>query len=178
MKVMIFPLHDAKSLASTGGPMKFVQLLQAVIILAIFSPPVADSSTFSVLVLDALDGKPQPGVAVCYLCDEIPHSTNTEAITNAAVIAEVPYTCKPGTKIELDAIPPVFASHHKEGCGGVAATAEEIKLTGVVSHPDSEGGINGGMWCPTKISRRLTPVPGQVTLFVKKPTWYQSQVVG
>ena len=155
--------------------MEFVQLLQAVMILAIFSPPVADSSTFSVLVLDALDGKPQPGVGVSYLCDEIPHSTNTEAITNAAGIAEVPYTCKPGIKIELAAIPTVFASKHKEGCGGgVAATLEEIKLTGIVSHPDSAGGD----WCPTKISRRLTPVPGQVTLFVKKPTWYQSHVAG
>lgn len=155
--------------------MKFAQLLQAAVIMASLSPPVADSSTFSVLVLDALDGKPQAGVTVSYLCGEIPHSTNTKTITNAAGIAEVPYTCKPGIKIELSAIPPVFASNHKEGCGGgVAATAEEIKLTGVVSHPDSDGGI----WCPTKISRRLTPAPGQVTLFVKRPTWYQSHVAG
>jgi hypothetical protein len=153
--------------------MNFAQLLQAVIIAAILTPTVADSSTFSVLVLDALDGKPQGGVTVSYLCDEIPHSTNSKAMTNAAGIAEVPYTCKPGNKIELWAIPP--ASNHKEGCGGgVAATLDQIKLRGVVSHPDSDGGI----WCPTKISRRLTPVPGQVTLFVKKPTWYQSHVAG
>jgi hypothetical protein len=146
-----------------------------IIIIAILSPPAADSSTFSVLVLDALDGKPQAGATVSFLCDEIPHSTNTKAITNASGIAEISYTCKPGNKIELSAIPPAFASNHKEGCGGgVAATAEEIKLTGVVSRPDSDGGI----WCPTKISRRLTPVPGQVTLFVKKPTWYQSHVAG
>jgi hypothetical protein len=154
--------------------MNFAALLQGAII-AILSPPVADPPTFNVLVLDALNGKPQAGVTVFYLCDEIPHSTSTKAMTNAAGIAQVPYTCKPGNRIELDAVPPALTSNQKEGCCvGVAATLEEIKSAGVVSHPDSAGGI----WCPTKVSRRLTPVPGQVTLFVKKPTSYQSQAAG
>jgi len=124
-----------------------------------------------VLVLDALDGKPQAGVHVWYLCNEIPHGTNTYVVTDKAGTADVPFYCSPGNKIELDAVPKIG----KEGCGGgVAATLQEIESHGVISAPDSAGGI----WCPTKISRKLTPVPGQVTLFVKKPTWWQAHVAG
>jgi hypothetical protein len=131
----------------------------------------SDSPRVRVLVLDALDGKPQAGVNVDYLCDEIPHSTTTYKITDETGTAEVPFSCRPGNKIELDAVP----SSRKEGCGGgVAATLQEIESVGVISRPDSAGGI----WCPTKISRKLTAVPGQVTLFVKKPTWWQSHVAG
>ncbi len=123
------------------------------------------------LVLDALNGKPQAGVHVYYLCDEIPHSTNTYEITGKTGTADVPFTCQPGDKIEFAAVPKIG----KEDCGGgVAATLQEIKSVGVISLPDSAGGI----WCPTKISRKLMPVPGQVTLFVKKPTWWQSHVAG
>jgi hypothetical protein len=134
-------------------------------------PRVADSASFEVLVLDALNGKPQANVTIPYLCDEIPHSLTTGATTDAKGVAVVPYTCKPGNKIEVDAVPKIG----KEGCGGgVEATLEEIVSTGIVAHPDSDGGI----WCPTKISRKLTPVPGQVILCVKKPTWWQSHVAG
>ncbi len=135
------------------------------------APSVADSASFRVLVLDALSGKPQANVTIPYLCDEIPHSTTTQATTDGNGVAAVPYSCKPGNKIELDAVPKIG----KEGCGGgVEATLEEIMSTGVVAHPDSAGSI----WCPTKISRKLTPVPGQVILFVKKPTWWQSHIAG
>jgi hypothetical protein len=135
------------------------------------TPHVADSASFRVLVLDALSGKPQANVTIPYLCDEIPHSTTTKATTEANGVAVVPYTCKLGNKIILDAIPKIG----KEGCGGgVGATLEEIMSNGIVAHPDSDGGI----WCPTKISRKLTPVPGQVILFVKKPTWWQSHIAG
>jgi hypothetical protein len=131
----------------------------------------SESPSVRVLVLDALNGKPQVGVDVDYLCDEIPHSTATYEITDKTGTAEVPFSCRPGNKIELDAVP----TSHKEGCGGgVAATLQEIETVGVVSKPDSDGGI----WCPTKISRKLTAVPGQVILFVKKPTWWQSHVAG
>lgn len=153
----------------------------ALVLLAIVSPMIvpaqsasdhkSDSPRVRVLVLDALDGKPQAGVQVDYLCDEIPHSTNTYDVTDKTGIADVPFSCRPGNKIELDAVPKMG----KEGCGGgVAATLQEIKSVGVISEPDSAGGI----WCPTKISRKLTPIPGQVTLFVKKPTWWQSHVAG
>jgi hypothetical protein len=130
-----------------------------------------NSPSVRVLVLDALDGKPQAGVDVSYLCDEMSHSTITYAVTDKTGAADVPFSCRSGNKIELDAVP----NNHKEGCGGgVAATLQEIESVGVISKPDSAGGI----WCPTKISRKLTPVPGQVTLFVKKPTWWQSHVAG
>lgn len=130
----------------------------------------SDATRIRILVLDALDGKPQAGVDIGYLCDEIPHWSKYE-MTDKTGIVEVPFLCKPGKKIELWAVP----HDHKEGCGGgVAAMREEIQSSGVISRPDSAGGI----WCPTKISRKLTAVPGQVTLFVKKPTWWQSHVAG
>ena len=131
----------------------------------------ANSPRVRVLVLDGLNGKPQAGVNVYYLCDEIPHSTNTYEVTDKTGTADVPFSCQSGNKIVLGAEPKIG----KEGCGGgVAATLDEIRSVGVISRPDSAGGI----WCPTKISRKLTPVPGQVTLFVKKPTWWQSHVAG
>ncbi len=131
----------------------------------------SDSRTVRVLVLDALDGKPQSGVHVFYLCDEIPHSTDSYEVINKTGVAEVLFSCRPGNKIELGAV----TTTGKEGCGGgVAATLQEIESVGVISEPDSAGSI----WCPTKISRKLKPVPGQVTLFVKKPTWWQSHVAG
>ena len=131
----------------------------------------SNSPRVRVLVLDALDGKPQAGVNVDYLCGEIPHSTKAYEITDKTGTAEVPFSCRPGNKIELIAVP----KNRKEGCGGgVAATLQVIESVGVISDPDSAGSI----WYPTKISRKLTPVPGQVTLFVKKPTWWQSHVAG
>jgi hypothetical protein len=129
-----------------------------------------NSPTVRVLVLDALDGKPQAEVRVTYLCDEIPHSY-TYQVTDMTGLALVPFTCSAGKSIELDTVP----QNRKEGCGGgVVATLEEIQSTGIIGKPDSAGGI----WCPTKISRKLTAVPGQVTLFVKKPTWWQSHIAG
>jgi hypothetical protein len=38
----------------------------------------------------------------------------------------------------------------------------DVVSVGFVSKPDSAGGI----WCPTKVSRTLKPVPGQVIMFV------------
>jgi hypothetical protein len=152
--------------------MSFLRILLPLVIASMpSSVGSSDASTIRVLVLDALDGKAQAEVSVGYLCDEIPHTTNY-AITNNNGIAEVPYSCQPGRKIELWAVP---KTPKREGCGsGAASTLEEIKAVGVISKPDSDGGI----WCPTKVSRTLTAVPGQVTLFVKKPTWWQSHVAG
>jgi hypothetical protein len=151
--------------------MGFAQKLLVLIVTAVLSSfGSSDPAKIRVVVLDALDGKPQVGVEVEYLCDEIPHSVKYQT-TDKTGTAEVPFTCSPGKKIELEAVP----HDRKEGCGsGVDATLEEIQSTGVIGKPDSAGGI----WCPTKISRKLTTVPGQVTLFVKKPTWWQSHVAG
>ncbi len=126
------------------------------------APRVADYASFRVLVLDALSGKPQSNVTIPYLCDEIPHSVTAEAMTDAKGVAVVPYTCKPGNKIELDAVLEIG----KEGCGGgVGATLEEIMSSWrhLVPHKDQP---------------QTAPVPGQVILFVKKPTWWQSHIAG
>lgn len=148
--------------------------IQSFILMLIVSSTTNDVPKFRVLVLDALDGKPQAAMDVSFLCDEIPHHT-LYVTTDKNGIAEVPYSCKSGSKIEVDADGNIHKGTHKEGCGGgIAATIEDINSTGVVSRPDSAGSI----WCPTKISARLKPVPGQVTLFVKKPTWYQSHIAG
>ena len=157
----------------TSGKLNSLFMLITFLIAAVPSgSQSADSARIRVLVLDALSGKPQAAVDVDYLCDEIPHALNTYETTDHTCIAEVPFTCKPGNRIELSAVP---KSYKKEGCGGgVAATLHEINSVGIVSKPDSAGGI----WCPTKISRNLKAVPGQVTLFVKKPTWWQSHVAG
>jgi hypothetical protein len=59
----------------------------------------------------------------------------------------------------------------KEECGSVAVlTLKEILSVGVINPPDGAG----QMVCPTKISKKLKPVPGQVILFIKKPSWMQS----
>jgi hypothetical protein len=141
------------------------------IFMLVVSLTANDVPRFRVLVLDALDGKPQAAMDVDFLCDEIPHQTNLYVTTDKNGLAEVPYPCKSGSKIEVVAI----GNIHKEGCGGgIDAAIEDINSTGVISRPDSAGSI----WCPTKVSAKLKPVPGQVTLFVKKPTWWQSHMAG
>jgi hypothetical protein len=66
-------------------------------------------------------------------------------------------------------------AYAKTQCGGVEPlTLQQISSTGNLSNPSSDGNI----WCPTKISQKLKPVPGQVTIFIKKPTWYQVHVAG
>ena len=58
----------------------------------------------------------------------------------------------------------------KEQCGELqAVTLKEISEIGIVGPPDGEG----EMHCPTKISRKLKPVPGQVIIFIKKPSWWR-----
>ena len=147
-------------------------LLSLVIASLLSGSHSTDPPRIRVLVLDALDGKPQADVDVLYLCDEIPHSLHNFEPTDNTGIAKIPFSCQSGNRIELDAVP---KNAKKEGCGGgVAATLSEIESVGIISKPDSAGGI----WCPTKISRKLEAVPGQVTLFVKKPTWWQSHVAG
>jgi hypothetical protein len=151
--------------------MNYVPMLRCLILISALFGTGSNTQSFKVLVLDALDGKPQPGVTVFYLCDEIPHSTNTSVVTDKTGVAEVPYSCTSGRRIELSAVP----TTRKEGCGGgVSASITDIESAGVNNRPDSDGGI----WCPTKISRKVPQVPGQVTLFVKKPTWWQSHVAG
>lgn len=140
---------------------------------ALLCHPILQAQNIRVVVLDALNGEPQARVEVNYFCqhqyrNELPPKS---VMTNSEGFADVPYSCGADAKIELF----VIAAHPKEQCGELGALPyEEISATGIVSNPSADGGI----WCPKKISKKLKPVPGQVVIFVKKPTWYQSHIAG
>jgi hypothetical protein len=87
-------------------------------------------------------------------------------------LAEITYFCGEEQKIEIS----LFPSDRKEQCGGgpTPPKFQEISSVGVVRKPDADGGI----WCPTKVSKKLKPVPGQIIMFINKPTWWQSHVAG
>jgi hypothetical protein len=124
-----------------------------------------------VLVLDALDGKPQACVEIVYFCVGPPrNSTPKRAMTNHEGFAKISNFCSDKQEIDISVYPP----NRKQQCGVGPITLEEILSVGVVTKPDAAGGI----WCPTKVSKTLKPVPGQVIIFVKKPTWWQSHVAG
>jgi hypothetical protein len=131
----------------------------------------ATAQDLKILVLDALDGKPQANVEVEYFCVSPPrNSAPTRAITNNEGFANLSNFCSDKQEIDISAYPP----NKKEQCGVGQVTLKEILSVGVVAKPDADGGI----WCPTKVSRKLNPVPGQVIMFVRKPTWFQSHVAG
>ena len=124
-----------------------------------------------VLVLDALNGKPQANVEVKYFCAGPPSNSAPRATTtNNEGFAKISNFCNEKQEIDIAVFPP----NNKEQCGVSAITLKDILSVGAVAKPDAAGGI----WCPTKVSRTLKPVPGQVTLFVKKPTWWQSHIAG
>ena len=132
----------------------------------------AQSSNFKVLVLDALDGKPQANVKVEPLCAGAPSNfLEKAAFTNNEGIATISYLCNAKQVIEIAVFPP----NKKEQCGGdTGMTFNDVVSAGFLSKPDSAGGI----WCPTKVSKKLKPVPGQAIIFIKTPTWWQSHVAG
>ena len=127
------------------------------------------AQNFKVLVLDAVSGKTQSNMQVDYSCqDSRRNYPPEEDDTDSEGIVIIPYTCKgedPRIVIDVTGLP-------KEHCGSsaVVATFEEISSKGIISPPDAVG----EMHCTTKISRKLKPVPGQVIIFVKKPSWWQS----
>lgn len=93
------------------------------------------------------------------------------AFTNDMGVATVPFACHENQVIEIEVFPP----NKKEQCGDdVNTNLNDITSTGFMSNPTAAGGI----WCPAKVSRILKAVPGQVTIFVKKPTWWQSHIAG
>jgi hypothetical protein len=135
----------------------------------------ADSS-FTVLVLDALSGKPQPNVTVGYNCTpNDPHGLNSpeeSSLTGPNGATRIVYRCAANEKV---AIGVDNIAGRKLQCGGLdALTLQEITSKGIVAQPGSAGSI----WCPDKVSKKLKPQPGQVILFVKKPTWWQSHIAG
>ena len=125
-----------------------------------------------VLVLDALDGKPQAKVEINYFCTGKPNNLpQKSSITGADGMAEIIVPCTPDLQLELSAIPP----EGKEQCSDLPPFSyDEIMTRGILTDPTAGGSI----WCPTKVSKKLKAVPGQITIFVKKPTWWQSHVAG
>jgi hypothetical protein len=137
-------------------------------LIVILAPAVLVAQNVEVLVLDALSGKPQSGVEVHYFCQSRTHNflPADSDITNSEGLAIVSYPCKGDQKIEF-----WVTASKKEECGELnAVTLTEIFSTGIISQPDAEG----QMQCPTKISRKLKPVSGQIVIFIKKPSWWQS----
>jgi hypothetical protein len=131
---------------------------------------LAQAPTFRVLVLDALNGEPQPQVEVDYFC-EGQGFKGESAKTGLDGKAEIPYKCKGEARIEISLIP----LGNKDECGGVdALEIGDILTNGFISEPTGAGND----WCPNKQRRKLHSVPGQVTVFVKKPTWWQAHVAG
>lgn len=141
--------------------------------------PCVMAQDIKVLVLDALNGKPQPNVEIAYFCTGLPRKTPPNpattspyrAITNSVGLALLTYPCGGGEQIEISVYPP----DKKEQCGDdVKTSLKDVISMGFISNPSAAGGI----WCPTKVSKTLKSVPGQITVFVKKPTWWQSHVAG
>ena len=149
------------------GGLRPISCIILIIIISVTARTALVAQTVRVLVLDALNGKPQSGVEVHYFCQSetrnfLPADSDR---TNSDGIAFVSYPCKEDQKIVLDvtALP-------KEECGDLhPVTFNEISEVGIISPPDGEG----EMHCPTKISRKLKPVPGQIIVFIKKPSWWQ-----
>ena len=144
--------------------------------------PDVMAQDLKVLILDALNGKPQASVKVEYFCTGRPRITQPNpavtrpyrAITNSEGLALFANPCGREDEIEISVYPP----DRKEQCGDIVKiNLHDAILSGLISDPRSNGEM-GGMWCPTKVSKTLKPVPGQITVFVKKPTWWQSHVAG
>ena len=160
--------------------MRFVRVVWWSLMAAIFSAqPDVMAQDLKDLVLDALNGKPQANVEVAYFCTGLPRKTQPNpattsplrAITNSVGLALFANPCDAGEEIEVS----VYPADKKEQCGDdVKTNPNDVISMGFVSNPSAAGGI----WCPTKVSKTLKSVPGQITVFVKKPTWWQSHVAG
>lgn len=152
--------------------MRFVGVLWCFIMATALSAQPVMAQDLKVLVLDALNGKPQANVEVESLCAGLPRNfSGKSALTNNKGIATIPYVCNDKQRIEILVYPP----NKKEQCGDdVNTNLGDVISLGFISNPSAAGGI----WCPTKVSKTLKAVPGQITVFVKKPTWWQSHVAG
>jgi hypothetical protein len=138
----------------------------------------AQSSSFKVQVMDALDGKPYNDIPIIYYCDDPAQFkvTRKRTVTDSNGFAVVPYECKDSQKVQISTFiangETIWAGKVEE-CGYLQPQdIEQILSVGVISKPTAAGGI----WCPVKVSKKMKPIPGQVTIFVKKPTWWQKHV--
>ena len=156
-----------------GSKVRLMKIPCSLLIAGMLSSQMsAMAQDLKVLVLDALNGKPQANVKVEYFCSNprlLHNSEHKMTSTSNEGLAAFPNPCSDEEEIEIAVYP-----REKEECGVGPVTLKEILSVGFIAKPDADGGI----WCPTKVSRTLKPVPGQVVLFVKKPTWWQSHVAG
>jgi 5-hydroxyisourate hydrolase-like protein (transthyretin family) len=123
--------------------MRFLRFLFWFLIAGVISPHgKVMAQDLNVLVLDALDGKPQANVEVEYFCAGPPrNSVPNRSITNNEGIAKISNFCNDKQKIEISVYPP----NKKEQCGDDAVmTFNDVVSVGFLSKPDSAGGI----WCP------------------------------
>jgi hypothetical protein len=155
-----------------GWPQIVICIFISVLAILILAPTALVAQSVNVLVLDALSGKPQSGVKVHYYCQSEPRNflPGDSDFTKSDGLAVVAYPCKADQKIVFDvtALP-------KEECGDLPPLSlKEISEVGIISAPDGVG----EMHCSTKISRKLKPVPGQVIIFIKKPSWLQYRFGG
>ena len=162
---------------ATGGARDMkgnLTCLLAMMLVFASNVPSIHAQEFDLLVLDALSGKPYNDMRVTYFCEGEMWASSREVVTDARGDARVRYDCR-GKRIKLDLwIPGGSMWDGKvEECGDLAPQdIEQIVKFGVISNPSAAGGI----WCPTKVSKKLKLIPGQVVMFAKKPTWPQRNI--
>ena len=157
---------------SQGKIMTSSRILRPLLLVAaLTTAAAAQTPAYKVLVLDAADGKPQEGIKVGYLCEGKGWEPQDEIRTGPDGIAVIPYTCEGGPPAIMLRVP---ASADVVECGRADSLDwSEVVNTGVVAEPPTG---QGDMTCSRAISRKLKPVPGQVTTFVKKLNWWQLHV--
>ena len=146
-----------------------MRFLRTLFLLAAVAPIYLHAQEMKVLVLDASSGNPQSGVKIQYFCTSpsLNSPNSAPVFTKSSGYANVPITCNDNEKVELIVLPP----DPKEQCGELPPLSiKEISSTGVLANP----GAAGNIWCSDKIRKKMKPTPGQITLFVKRPTWFQS----
>jgi hypothetical protein len=139
----------------------------------LFTGTTSRAQKIKVLVLGALNGKPYGGIEIHYTCEDGgTWSPSQTTKTDANGIAEVPFLCASGVKFKVNTY---IEGDKLSECGEMEGqTLQTLLKTGFISDPRSAGGI----WCPATIGKKMKPVPGEVILFVKKPTWWQSHIAG
>ncbi len=143
--------------------------MSCLLFIVAIAPNILRAQKIKVLVLDASSGKPQSGAAIQYFCTGASGNSANSApvVTNSDGYALLTATCSDNEKIELSVLP----QHPKEQCGKLPPLSlREISSAGVLANPSADGNI----WCSNKVSKKMKANPGQITLFVKKPTWFQS----
>jgi hypothetical protein len=148
--------------------MKASQIVALLMLVGVLAS--SEAQKISVLVLDDVTGKPYQGIEIHYGCEDggtwSPSRTRKTDING---LAEVSYPCASGVLFKVWTYIP---GEKLAECGELTGqTLQKLLEVGVISDPRADGGI----WCPAKISKKMKPVPGQVTLFLKKPTWWQTK---